>query len=257
MRGVVDAALRRLGWTACLGAVVLFAPGSAQAVLIDSFNQTFQEVSASEPGSSVREVVAAPEAIGGFRDVLLEIQSNEFFSPGDPTSPDMTVTINPGGSGLALYSEDSGVNGRLTLTYDGNADPGLQFPGFGPVDFTAAGIPGIVLRANSDRDFTAKFIVYSNATNFSEMELLIPGDPDPAQREFFFPFAGFTGDADFTSVQAVQLILDGILGRTDIDIDNVETRAIIPEPGSLALLGMGALGLLGVGWRRRKPNPVA
>lgn len=242
---------------ACLtAAAVLVGVGQAHAILIDSFDVTFQQITNGDPNNAAQEVVTAPEAIGGTRDVRLEIQSNPFFSPGDPTSPTMTVTINPASSGLALYSEDAGVNGRLILTYDGNLTPGLQFPGFAPVDFLSSG-NGILLRANSDRDFTARFILYSGSGEASEQELLIAGDANESQAEFFFPYTGFTGNADLSAVTAVQLVIDGLLGRTDIDLDNVESgfggpAAIIPEPGSLALLGMGALGMMGFGLRRRR-----
>jgi len=42
----------------------------------------------------------------------------------------------------------------------------------------------------------------------------------------------------------------GFLALDDISVTPATTA--VPEPASLTLLGLGSLGLLGFGWRRRK-----
>src|SRR5262249_49394620 len=39
---------------------------------------------------------------------------------------------------------------------------------------------------------------------------------------------------------------------TSANVDNINVSPAVPEPGSLVLLGIGALGLLGYGYRRRQ-----
>jgi choice-of-anchor C domain-containing protein len=65
-------------------------------------------------------------------------------------------------------------------------------------------------------------------------------------KSFTFTASGTTEDLGFASVTT---------GPYGPALDNVRGFAL-PEPASLTLLGLGACGLLGYGWRRRKAAPA-
>ena len=59
-------------------------------------------------------------------------------------------------------------------------------------------------------------------------------------------------DPSNTFIDTINLGTSGSLG-SDSFIDNISIEPI-PEPSSLALLGIGALGLMGYGWRRKRSH---
>jgi hypothetical protein len=67
---------------------------------------------------------------------------------------------------------------------------------------------------------------------------------------------GAAGPVDFTNVGAIVLNNSTGMPSQDIIITLLETSNI-PEPSSLALLGIGAFGLIGYGWRRKKKQAAA
>lgn len=77
---------------------------------------------------------------------------------------------------------------------------------------------------------------------------------------------GFTGwqtfSYTFTATQAKQTLTflagsDGIGAPPFLLLDGVSLTTAVPEPGSLLLMGVSALGMLGVGWRRTRARSAA
>jgi hypothetical protein len=71
-----------------------------------------------------------------------------------------------------------------------------------------------------------------------------PGDHDPAVADGYWlmlePLSPGEHQIHFSS------------GRPGFSLDLTYDLTIIPEPSSIALLGLGAVGLIGYGWRRRR-----
>ena len=77
---------------------------------------------------------------------------------------------------------------------------------------------------------------------FASDPALLPGSPDGTATENgnFQPLIGFSQGG---------VLIDTYQVRSDVTETGTEP---VPGPGSFVLLGLGALGLIGYGWRRRK-----
>jgi hypothetical protein len=74
------------------------------------------------------------------------------------------------------------------------------------------------------------------ATVFSDTSL--PNQLDPSQ------FSGLKIEADLSDTELTAQILG--------EVTSITKETLTPEPASIALLGFGALGLVGYGWRKRR-----
>lgn len=103
----------------------------------------------------------------------------------------------------------------------------------------------------ADLGFSFSIGVWSNGgANSFVKEFNGSGTLVPITRSF--AFSEFTG-VDFTSVSAIEVIINtkGLAGKTSIDftIDAIK----VPEPATMAMFG---LGLMGLGYTRRRKAKI-
>jgi hypothetical protein len=222
----------------------------------------------------------SPTIIGGSRDLI--IQATEGFIP---ANPDPLVFPGVGASlgvigGQLRYSNDVAVKSNAEVQWDGDDDsPALTFDTMLVNLVNQPGCPAtgcntfIADVIEADLGFTFTLGVYTDANNWStltatsqgvdvnvgelavfpyEWFLLADGDYNLAG----LPFTIFSSnplaneDVDFTEIRALNLKLTGVSANVDLRIDSV-TKTKIPEPGTLALLGIGILAG-GMAGRRRE-----
>ena len=238
------------------------ATASASPVIIDSFGPgTSGGVFDSTPGNG--GVTGAPglstSAIGGEREYFAN------FTVGTAGSTGPGGGLNGVGtdvdSGIARFTTQSTVpsgRGFATITYDGPGSTGL-----GGVDLTDGGTnTGIAFDVvNVVGKLMLSVILRDTAGNMLTLMADIMSPPATGQ-SFFLSFLG--GAASGGDAQSIASDVDSIVLRfdntdpssfadSDINIDNLRATgpAVVPEPGSVALLAMGLIGLLGYGVRRR------
>lgn len=241
----------QLIWRGVLSAVFLVGLRLHGApIMIDSFNNTIHFASVGfAPGTlsaSSGTLTAGGESVGGAR----------FFTitrTGDGNDSINVSSTLPGTFNFNLAANDIGT-GLIIWDGDSNStiDHGLS------VDLTSGGLNAhIQTSVRSDLVAPVVVTVYSGAGNFSTFTFSSPGLGFAATpyTVLNLAFAGFTvgggSGANFASVTAVTLFVDGSsTPGLDFQIDYIQASEI-PEPATFAVIGLGLAGIGFAGLRRR------
>jgi len=177
-------------------------------VSVDDFSATNQIATANSGTPTAPNPLAATEALGGERDLLVEYVSGAF---------DAELRASNISSSL-IISSDTGTIGNYSVVWDGADGDAttVDATGLGGIDLTAAGVADrLQLMIGADQSGVALTInVYTDATNFSSFFTTIPNTgTGSATSELLVPFTSFvdTGTgADFTNVGAIEMLVTGV-----------------------------------------------
>lgn len=237
-----------------LFATLLVASSFASAdILIDDFNtqsQLVTDLTSGVVGVADQSDFSA-NIIGGYRDIYVN-------KVADPLTDGVLGIRSSVVAGSYGFSSDTGQSGLGILRWDGDqaltvdamtgAINDVDFSGLGGIDFS--GLDGFLLTViSSDANFIFRLEVYDTLGNLAFFNALANSVIDDGTPEvFFIPFAIFSGDLNvFTDVGALQAIINAT-NVVDIDL-RIDSASAVPEPGTLAMFGLGLLGLAGI--RRR------
>ena len=245
----------------CVAASVLaIAPAQSFAnFLIDDFITVQNaEVTAAAPGiQSTGNVMNTASAIGVERDLYVEKTVG-----GDGER--VRARVNPNGLDLLRMTVDD-ARGRVVVTWDGSDGlfgPGqVDYDGLGSIDFTVDQVLQILVTF-SDVGGPVRLTFWDandlTGNTYAQHTFNVPGGIPAASMVLLsaaFNNANFTAVGDslsniLASVGAIQLEIDATAVAQqgwDMRIDFVRT---VPEPATLAMLGLGFAGLLVAGRRK-------
>lgn len=246
---------------------------AANATIIDLFSDPSPAVTVTDSTANATAVAALDQGpyadvIGGYRDVIVNMNVAGF--PG--TKSEATV-----GEGYFTFSNGSGVDGTATVQWDGmDGSAALDVDGLGGANLVhqigcessgCNAFTALVLLA--DQGFEYQITVHDMAGNWSTLisDTLFPVG-SPYDSHYYFDWfnlaAGFHfldglpfvivssgGTVDFEDIGAMEFVVNtnGTVA-VDLTLDAV-SKTKLPEPGTLALLGIGLLGASLVGRRRK------
>ena len=166
-------------------------------VVIDSFGTTTQSATAAFPsGSTGDSYASATEAVGGGRDMFVQLTSvhGSVTLGADTTTPDaLDFSTGPGAVGLGQVT----WQGQATGSYATAPGPMRNVTGLNHLDLTSSGAAtGIELTVGADRAATGTLKIYTDANDWSSTTINIPNTGDgTATQEVYVPFANFTSGA--------------------------------------------------------------
>lgn len=236
---------------------LLFASASASADVIDLFSDDQSLLVVS--GGTDSSTAVGGDIIGGERDITVTAGSNAI------------ATAVVGSGELSMGSQIFGGGGdtgfSINVQWDGLDGDASSFDnaGLGSQDFGL--LDGFLVEVLSS-DGTGTFVIdiWDAAGEQSTLAFtFIPVDDAGPSVSFFIEFGLFTGDIalagfpveyevgagvnpalDFSQISAIQLTIQGT-GETDVRVSSIE---VVPEPSSLALMGLALIGLAGVARRK-------
>lgn len=234
---------------------LLAGAGSAQAgmILIDEFSvedpaQDYAITSTHSSGASfvAPSVGSAASILGGERSLTVDVLSP---SPG-PFAATGSIGTQSGGKTAYTFMSGSSDAVAATLVYDGMT---------GGVDLTDGGENRVIsleflnLDAGTDAtEISVDVDLEDTAGETAEFDGWISESAAPFTE--YAPFADFVtgGPFSFTSVNRIEIDFNRRDPRKGTDFELTGAVATAPEPGSMALLGIGAFGLGGAGLVRRR-----
>jgi hypothetical protein len=262
---------------------------NAAEVIIDLFTDPVlgQTVSTATIGTfdTNQEGVFPASIIGGYRDLSITKLTDNF---GLATQGDAALSV---GAGTLTLDNATGVTSRGVITWDGINDAGndgsnVNTTGLGGFDLTLNGSVDRILAEleYADLGFSYQISIWdmdgsaatlSAAVQFQVLSTYIahydfdwfqladgaycngvsspPSCTNPlTELDFTISRGGNLGSIDFTQIGALQLVLYNTEAYASADFALGSVKTEVPEPGVIALLGLGLLGAVTSRSRRSK-----
>lgn len=202
--------------------VIAITPADAagfNGLSIDTFDVATQSAAATSTQPQASSSANAPEAIGGERDLYVELTS--------PAGRIETV-VNETTVGQIDFGSLGSSTGVRRVVWDGvDNSPSLNAVGLGGADLTVGGTQiGLDLNSGSDLGATGLIKVYSDGSNWSYAEFSVAANGGGPTNSMLLRFSEFDvgggAGADFANVGAMVFELDGI-ANVDASVNSIKT----------------------------------
>ncbi len=229
---------------ACAGFVLAGLPTVSLANHVDYLVDggfVIGATSMSGPVSSA-QLGSPGNILGSEREVTLSFSAGSGILTSGLLVPPGPGPVGPDTSKVLLFDNSVNSFGMFVLEYDGIGSTGLAGSGAGdltsPAGFVAFRVDFPSVQGSGD--LTISVTDTSSNTGSVTQSVNAAGN-----YTFNFSDAGFAG-VDFTSADSITVTLDTTTAASDFAISQI--IRLVPEPTSMALLGLGGLTLL----RRRR-----